>query len=238
MAVHLVIVHQPHHKELVYQYAKEVPCRVIFPDYHLLPRYTYPAAFVDNLSVYKWMMRNTSKLKIDENHIVVAGDSAGAAIAACLINNYEKEHLAPPCGQMLIYPVIDASMSLESMKKYVDTPLWNSVNNQKMWEYYLNGANEQERKKASPIDNELPGKVPETYIETTEFDCLHDEGIAYADKLKSIGASVMLNETQGTFHGYDSCLDAKITRSNIKKRIKFIKNLINNSRQDNFPYCQ
>lgn len=216
----------PYHKELAYQYAKEIPCRVIFPDYHLSPRYTYPTAFLDNLSVYKWMMHNTSKLKIDENHIIVAGDSAGAAIAACLVNSYEKEQLVPPCGQMLIYPVTDASLSSESMKIYGDTPLWNAVNNQKMWKYYLNGKNEQERIKASPLDNELPDKVPETYIETAEYDCLHDEGIAYANKLKSIGTNVILNETYGTFHGYDSCLDAKISRTNIKKRMEFLKNLI------------
>lgn len=51
----------PYHKELAYQYAKEIPCRVIFPDYHLSPRYTYPAAFLDNISVYRWMMDNSCK---------------------------------------------------------------------------------------------------------------------------------------------------------------------------------
>lgn len=75
-----------YHKDLAYQYAKEIPCRVIFPDYHLSPRYTYPAALMDNISVYKWMMDHISKLRIDEKHIIVAGDSAGAAIAACLVN--------------------------------------------------------------------------------------------------------------------------------------------------------
>lgn len=212
-------------KQLAFQYARAVPCRVIIPDYHLSPRHTYPAALMDNLAVYKWMMKNASKLKIDEKHIIVAGDSAGAAIAACLVNSCEKERLTPPCGQMLIYPVIDASLSTESMKKYVDTPLWNAVNNRKMWKYYLNGKSEEERKKASPMDSELPEMVPKTYIETAEYDCLHDEGIAYANRLKSTGASVMLNETQGTFHGYDSCLDAKISRTNVKKRIEFIKRL-------------
>lgn len=216
-----------YHKELAYQYVREIPCRVIFPDYHLSPRYTYPAAFLDNLAVYKWMMHHASKLGIDKKHIIVAGDSAGAAIAACIVNNYKKEQLVMPYGQMLIYPVTDATLSSESMKKYTDTPLWNAVNNRKMWQYYLSGKNKQERKKASPLSNELPEKLPETYIETAEYDCLHDEGIAYANKIKSIGTNVMVNETKGTFHGYDSCLDAEISRINIKKRIDFIRNLLN-----------
>ena len=172
-----------HHKELAYRYAKEVPCRVIFPDYHLTPGYAYPAALLDNLAVYKWAVDNASEMKIDVNRIIVAGDSAGAAIAACIVNNYKKEHLVMPCGQMLIYPVTDASLSSDSMKKYVDTPLWNAVNNRKMWQYYLKGKGRQERKKASPMDNELPDELPETYIETAEYDCLHNEGIAYANKI-------------------------------------------------------
>lgn len=45
-----------YHKELAYQHAREIPCRVIFPDYHLSPRYTYPAALLDNLAVYKSML--------------------------------------------------------------------------------------------------------------------------------------------------------------------------------------
>lgn len=216
-----------YHKELVFQYTKEVPCRVIFPDYHLSPRYTYPAAFLDILAVYKWMMHNAWKLMIDENQIIVAGDSAGAAIAACVVNNSKKEQLIMPYGQMLVYPVTDASLSSESMKEYVDTPIWNAVNNRKMWKYYLSGKSEQERKKASPIHNELPDRLPKTYIETAEYDCLHDEGIEYANKIKSKGTNVTVNETRGTFHAYDSCLDAEISRISVNKRIEFIRNLLN-----------
>lgn len=37
---------------------------------------------------------------------------------------------------------------------------------------------------------DLPGDIPDTYIETAQFDCLHDEGILYAQKLKEAGAYV------------------------------------------------
>lgn len=216
----------PHHKELAYQYAREVPCRVLLPDYHLLPRYPYPAAFLDNLAVYKWVTAHAPQLRIEENHIIVAGDSAGAALAACVVNSYEKEGLTRPCGQVLIYPAADASLSTGSMEKYADTPLWNAVNNRKMWRYYLQGKSEQERKEASPLHHELPQGLPETYLETAEYDCLHDEGIAYANKIRAAGAGVLVNETKGTFHGYDSCLDAAITRANVKKRIAFMQDLL------------
>jgi len=30
--------------------------------------------------------------------------------------------------------------------------------------------------------------IPDTYIETVEFDCLHDEGVLYAHRLEEAGA--------------------------------------------------
>lgn len=213
-----------HHRELAFQYAQETPCKVIFPDYHLLPKFRYPAALQDALAVYRWMREQAAELGIDANSIAVAGDSAGAALAACLTNRCEKEGMKPPCGQALIYPVTDATMSTESMQKYVDTPLWNANNNRKMWQYYLK--NKADIKEASPLQNELPSCVPPTYIEVTEYDCLHDEGVAYAEKLKAAGADVAINETYGTFHGYDTALKAEITKANVQKRIRFLKNVL------------
>ena len=89
------------------------------------------------LTVYKWLLKNAESLRIDRELIGIAGDSSGGAIAAAICNAYEKEALPIPCAQMLIYPVTDASMSTKSIKLYSDTPLWNSENNKKMWEFYL-----------------------------------------------------------------------------------------------------
>ena len=37
------------------------------------------------------------------------------------------------------------------------------------------------------------------------------------------GARVAINETKGTFHGYDCAINAKITSVNVEKRIEFLK---------------
>lgn len=69
----------------------------------------------------------------------------------------------------------------------------------------------------------LPGNIPDTYIETAEYDCLHDEGILYGKRLRESGANVEINETRGTIHGYDVILTAGIAVRNIKKRISFLR---------------
>ena len=69
----------------------------------------------------------------------------------------------------------------------------------------------------------LPTEIPKTYIETAQFDCLHDEGLLYAEKLKQAGVDVEINETSGTYHGYDAAIDAQIVRRNINRRISFLR---------------
>ena len=212
-----------YHKKLACMYAMKAKCRVYFPDYHLTPKYPYPAAYDDVLALYKCIMENSEEFRIDNNKIGVAGDSAGASVAALICNNYEHEDLKRPCIQMLVYPLTDINMQTDSMKKFSDTPLWNSKNNKRMWLYYCKNLKVEDTYGASPMHSNLPKIIPDTYIETAEYDCLHDEGIIYGKRLREAGANVEINETIGTIHGYDSALNTKIAMSNIEKRILFLK---------------
>lgn len=209
-----------YHKQLACIYAKQINCKVVLPDYHLLPDYPFPAAYEDVRSVYEWICGHAEELSVDKTRIAVAGDSAGGALAANLCNTVSEHQLIPPCFQMLVYPVTDVLMQSDSMKRYPDTPLWNAVNNRKMWSMYLAEASAAEKKLASPMQNKLPEQIPETYIETAEFDCLYDDGIAYAAKLKAAGAKVEVYETAGTIHGYDSQMKSAITKESIKRRVE------------------
>ena len=61
------------------------------------------------------------------------------------------------------------------------------------------------------------------YIETAEYDCLHDDGILYAEKLREAGVEITLNETKGTMHGFDIVQKAETTKAAIAARIAFMK---------------
>lgn len=212
-----------YHKKLACIYAVKAKCRVCFPDYHLMPGYPYPAAYEDAVALYRCVMERAEEFGIDRERIGVAGDSAGASIAALICNRYKQENLRQPCVQMLVYPLTDVTMQTDSMKKFSDTPLWNSKNNKRMWFYYCRDLSGEDVYAASPMHSGLPESIPDTYIETAEYDCLHDEGVLYGKRLREAGANVELNETRGTIHGYDCAINTKIAVSNIKKRIAFLK---------------
>ena len=209
-------------KKLAMIYAKKAGCKVFFPHYRLAPKYQYPAAYEDVMSVYRYVAEHAQELGVDPARIGIAGDSAGASIAALVCNRWEEENVPMPCLQMLVYPVTDARMETESMKLYTDTPNWDSRANERMWDYYC-GKDSEKRDKASPMWCDLPSALPGTYIETAEFDCLHDEGLAYAGKLKQAGVDVVINETEGTFHGYDAAIDTQIVKQQISKRLSFLR---------------
>ncbi|MDD6021865.1 MAG: alpha/beta hydrolase [Oscillospiraceae bacterium] len=205
----------PHHKKLAALLAEEVGCRVIFPDYRLLPEYPYPAAREDALKAYRYACES-----YPESRLAVAGDSAGGALAVYVVHDAAAAGLRTPLLQMLLYPVIDAEAAVESKKSFPDTPLWNSKNDEEMWSMFL-GLNKIHE--ASPMQMELPDDVPDAYIETAEFDCLHDEDIAYAKKLEKAGASVELRQTSGTPHGYDIAVNSDVVKDCMAGRVAALK---------------
>lgn len=213
----------PCHKKLACLYALRANCRVFFPDYHLAPAYPFPAAYEDALSLYRHILANAGALRVDPERIGLAGDSAGGCLSALLGLRWAREGLALPCLQLLVYPATDGLMQTDSMRRFPDTPLWNARSNRRMWAYYCPGQTEELLREASPLHVPLPDAIPASYVETAEFDCLHDEGVLYAERLRKAGAEVECNETKGTFHGYDSALGTGVAAESIQKRIAFLQ---------------
>ena len=103
------------------------------------------------------------------------------------------------------------------MKRYADTPCWNSIANKKMWDYYLQG-----KAYRSPLGRADEFDIKRVYIELCEFDCLHDEGALLYEALKKKVSHIELNDTKGTVHGYDTKTKAGISLQSLTKRVAFL----------------
>ena len=214
------------HYQIAKWYAVRAKCKVVYVDYRLAPKYPFPIPVEDCYCAYQWTIKNASKLGIDKNRIVIGGDSAGGNLAASvtLMLNERKEQL--PNGVMLIYPVTDRRMETESMKQYTDTPIWNAKLSKMMWDAYLNDINVVDVKYASPIEAERLSFFPRTYMEVAEFDCLHDEGIDFSDRLQQEGVVVELYEEKGTCHGFETALKSTILQNAMERRIHWLKEIL------------
>lgn len=227
-----------YHKKLACLYAKGARCRVYFPDYHLAPEFPFPAGLEDIFHAYRYMLQDAGKRHSSRILTGIAGDSAGACLAAQASCLWEKRGLKTPDVQMLIYPVTDCRMQTPSMQAYTDTPLWNASSNRKMWQYYCPDLKGQQRYIASPMQAPLPAVIPVTYIETAQYDCLHDEGILYGEKLEAAGGRVLVHETTGTMHGYDILLHTQPARQSIARRIHFLRKAFEDRRESIGASCR
>ena len=213
-----------HHKRLICDYALGCSCTVVSVDYRLAPRYPYPHGLDDCLCSYRWLIENAPMLDIDVDRIGICGDSAGGALAAALTLMIRDRALSRPRFLMLVYPVLDARLSTDSMKKYLDTPVWNAKLNTKMWNLYLSGHPEAiEDPYASPSQAESLENLPATYIEVNEFDCLRDEALAYHERLLQAGIEVVLVEHSGTVHGFELNYGSSVTREIIRTRVAYMR---------------
>ncbi|MDR0991465.1 MAG: alpha/beta hydrolase fold domain-containing protein [Ruminococcus sp.] len=206
-------------KETLADFAEKTPCTVIFADYRLLPKATFPTGLEDCFAAYKWVLGHSAKLGIDDKKIAVGGDSAGGCLALGVSLLARERGAAMPCFQLLIYPVTDERQATHSMKKFIDTPLWNQPLNKKMWELYLADGLPLPKMFASPAEAQSYKGLPKSYIEVSEFDCLRDEGIILAKRLEEEGIEVTLSKTERTIHGFEIAPNNPIVKQAIEDRI-------------------
>jgi acetyl esterase len=213
----------PYMKSLMCNYALQIPCKVVYVDYRLAPKYPFPVGVEDCYAAYTWVRQNAEQLGIDQNRIALGGDSAGGDLAAAVNLMALDRNMPGACFQMLVYPVTDARQTTDSIKNYPDTPLWNSVQTEKMWKLYLKEGIPAKREFASPMEAVSLEKMPPTYVEVAEFDCLHDEGVNFALALQKSGVQVELNETKGTSHGFEIAENSAWVRQMISHRITVLQ---------------
>lgn len=207
--------------------------KIIFVHYRTSDRYGFPTPFEDCCSGLQYVWENSSLLGIDRDRLAVGGDSAGGALAAACTLWARDETEIRIAFQMLLYPVTDARMHTVSMTKYTDSPVWNARLNERMWKQYLRNANFGEGEKtsdagypiwyASPMEAKGFSGLPKAYIEAEEFDCLHDEGLAYGEALRKAGVEVQTEDVKGTFHGFDLFFRAKKTRKMMQLRCQALR---------------
>lgn len=210
-------------QQTVKEYAAKTSCKVVYVDYRLAPDNPFPIPVEDCFSTYQWVLENVDMLQLDRNHIMIGGDSAGGNLAIGVTLMARDRGLALPSKVMLIYPTTDRRMLTESMQKFTDTPVWDSRLSKMMWEAYLGEQQPDHIEYASPMEAESLVSFPKTYMEVAEFDCLHDEGVGFYERLKDCGTEAELYEVKGACHGFENIFDSRITRQCMARRIEWLR---------------
>ena len=189
----------------------DLPCRllckhaavhVLSVDYRLAPEHPFPAAVDDAVAAYDWACANASRLGADASCVAVAGDSAGANLAA-VVSLLAAKHKKPlPVLQLLFYPSVDRSVNRPSLKLFADG--YFLTRDHLDWytrQYVPNDADLVDPRVSPLLEKELAGQPPALVI-TAGFDPLRDEGNAYAQALAAAGNRVELMVLGELVHGF------------------------------------
>lgn len=182
------------------QMAARCACRVASFDYRLAPEHPYPKALQDLDAAYQAAIQN--KL-VSYNRIVLAGDSAGANLVACYMNQIKETKLPMPAAQVLIYPVTDLQMDSDSYQRFAEGFLLTRQLMQWFRQHYLSATRlDLKDPNLSPLYAHDFSNSPPSLIVTAGYDILRDEGIAYACRLEEASAPVIHCHYPDLLHGF------------------------------------
>ena len=173
----------------------EVPARylaehanvaVLSVAYSLAPTRPFPAAPEDAYAASVWLVENAKQLKIDPQHIAVAGDDAGGNIAASLALIARDRNVPEIAAQVLIGPMLDPSMTKLGDAERLRSDL-KPETCADCYSKYLPRTQERLHPYASPLESRRLRGLPPALMLTAECDVLHKEGEQYAAALIAAG---------------------------------------------------
>jgi len=88
------------HRMMLYAMAKATGATILSIEYRKAPEHPYPLPGQDCFEAYKWLLQKIG----DSSRIVVAGDSAGGALAIDVILMTRDGQLPRPAGSILLSP--------------------------------------------------------------------------------------------------------------------------------------
>ena len=183
------------------------PCRalaaasrtvVVSVEYRRAPETPFPGPVDDAEAATAWLARHAGEFDADPARLAVAGDSAGGTLAAGVARRLRGQ----VTRQVLVYPALSPPdpVAHPSHAHHGTGRMLTSDDMAWFWEHYLGGA--PPTADAAPLLADDLAGLPPASIAVAGFDPLHDEGVAYAEKLRAAGVETTLRDWPDMIHGF------------------------------------
>ncbi len=178
---------------------------VVALEYRLAPEHPFPAAVDDSWAALCWVSEHAGELGVDSGRLVVAGDSAGGNLSAVL-SLLARDRGGPAIDhQFLIYPATDFDYDSRRWPSLEENAVGYFLELRMMrWfaDNVAGGRDLSTEPLAAPIRAENHAGLPPATVMVGGFDPLRDEGLGYAEMLRSAGVPVEVIHHEEQVHGY------------------------------------
>lgn len=175
---------------------------VLNVDYRLAPEYPAPIAADDVISAWRWLDEHADDLGIDRARLATMGDSAGGCLSIVAAQQAALQGLTGPKLVVAVYPTTDGDNATGSAAQLgggqggLDKAMMDWFRG-----HYLKDPALVADPRISPLRHpDLTGQS--TTVIATATDPLRDEGLAYGERLKEAGVTVINLDYPELVHGF------------------------------------
>lgn len=185
------------HKAMVAQIALTAKVQALLIDYRLAPEHPFPAALVDALTAYQWLIQQGN---FKPSQIIIAGDSAGGGLTLATLLALKQYQQPLPAAAICLSPWTDLAATGPSVytKQGID-PMLDS-------RYLLSWAKNYVQKNAalthpfvSPLYGDLAG-LPPIFIQASRDEILWSDAQRFYWAAKQAGTPIELAAWEDMVH--------------------------------------
>jgi acetyl esterase len=187
------------HDGLCRLFAAEGGFKVIAVDYRLAPEHPWPAAVDDAMAAVQWIEANATELGVDGGRIAVGGDSAGGMLTA-IVTQAARTTKLKIAYQMLLFPGTQMGGETSSLHEFAVGYFLERRTIEHFAAMFVPPGIDRNAPRVSPLRAKDFSGLPPAFVMLGGYDPLHDEGLAYAEKLKAAGVKVTIADYPSMVH--------------------------------------
>src|SRR5215510_1826028 len=185
------------HRKMVGHLAKAVVCRGLLFEFPYAHERRHPAQLDAAVTVYRWLQDQ----RVKAEHIVAAGESAGAILTVGLLQRAREAGLAQPAAAMIMSGWFDLAASGASfVTNREKDPFFTKSGVQWLASNFV-GDGDRFDPHASPIHADLTGSPP-IYLQAGGDEALVDDSWMFAERARQAGVDVRFETFPEMLHSF------------------------------------
>jgi epsilon-lactone hydrolase len=187
------------HRYLASKLSRSTAARVLVPEYRLAPEHPFPAAIVDAVSVYRWLLNSG----VSSKNIVIGGDSAGGGLTLATLLSLKDTGDPLPALAVLLSPWTDMEGTGESMVTRAEVDPWLSPDATRLTPALYIRDLDPRHPLVSPIYADLTG-LPSLLVHVGNDEILLSDAARLVDRARAAGVEVSFKVWDDMWHVFQT----------------------------------